>query len=448
MQFGSSLIYYRGGFIYSGNSLYRIIHEEGSVIKTSGGYSYYYALKDHLGSTKVLCKGSGTSLITEQTTEYYPFGLAYSYNSVDKNAYLFSGKEYQKEVIGGTKLELYDFGSRFYDTELGIWSAVDPALQLVSPYGYCMNNPVCCVDPDGEFAFTAMFIGMAMNLGMQAGTGNINSWGDFFKSAGVGALSGLAGAGAGKLVSGALKLGGFSGGFFTGAAGGFSGGFVGSAGNAWTNGASFGDALNSGLRSGAGGALVGGVLEGVIRGFSVKKGYRFLDGGPDLETKLKILVEKNKNELISEIGEGGVKDVYLGNRKNLEGTGYKNSFGGMLNSKNIPVNGFHVQGNAVTLSVDKYAKISGNEIYLSKRTVRKMWQGSLSAKETLFHEWYHARDYYTGHASYLSSKYPNNYINMLEFRAHSFNYNRLPTPERLLRMEHYARKFWGLPGLF
>ncbi len=154
MEFGSSLIYYRGGFIYSGNSLDRIIHEEGLVVKTSGGYSYYYALKDHLGSTRVLCKGSGTSLITEQTTEYYPFGLAYSYNSVDKNAYLFSGKEYQNEVIGGTKLELYDFGSRFYDTEIGRWSAVDPALQLVSPYGYCGNNPMIYVDPDGEWFFT------------------------------------------------------------------------------------------------------------------------------------------------------------------------------------------------------------------------------------------------------------------------------------------------------
>ncbi len=167
MEFGSSLIYYRGGFIYSGNSLDRIIHEEGSVIKSSGGYNYYYALKDHIGSTRVLCKGSGTSLITEQTTEYYPFGLAFSYNSVDKNPYLFSGKEYQNEVIGGTKLELYDFGSRYYDTELGRWFAVDPALQLVSPYGYCMNNPVCCVDPDGEFAFlvfAAAVIGGGTNL--------------------------------------------------------------------------------------------------------------------------------------------------------------------------------------------------------------------------------------------------------------------------------------------
>ncbi len=123
-------------------------------MKSSGGYNYYYALKDHLGSTRVLCKAGGSTLTTEQTTEYYPFGLAFSYNSVDKNSYLFSGKEYQNEVIGGTKLELYDFGSRYYDTELGRWFALDPAMQLVSPYGYCMNNPMIYVDPDGESFFT------------------------------------------------------------------------------------------------------------------------------------------------------------------------------------------------------------------------------------------------------------------------------------------------------
>ena len=154
MQYGSSLIYYRGGLIYNGNDLDKIIHEEGLVVKSSGGYNYYYALKDHLGSTRVLCKAGGSTLTTEQTTEYYPFGLAFSYNSVDKNSYLFSGKEYQNEVIGGTKLELYDFGSRYYDTELGRWFALDPAMQLVSPYGYCMNNPMIYVDPDGESFFT------------------------------------------------------------------------------------------------------------------------------------------------------------------------------------------------------------------------------------------------------------------------------------------------------
>ena len=47
-------------------------------------------------------------------------------------------------------LGLYDFGSRFYDPTLGRWFNVDPKLEFVSPYGYCANNPVLYIDPNGE----------------------------------------------------------------------------------------------------------------------------------------------------------------------------------------------------------------------------------------------------------------------------------------------------------
>ena len=47
-------------------------------------------------------------------------------------------------------LGFYDFGSRFYDPVLGRWFNVDPKLEFVSPYGYCANNPVLYIDPNGE----------------------------------------------------------------------------------------------------------------------------------------------------------------------------------------------------------------------------------------------------------------------------------------------------------
>ena len=47
-------------------------------------------------------------------------------------------------------LGFYDFGSRFYDPALGRWFNVDPKLEFVSPYGYCANNPVLYIDPNGE----------------------------------------------------------------------------------------------------------------------------------------------------------------------------------------------------------------------------------------------------------------------------------------------------------
>ena len=61
--------------------------------------------------------------------------------------YTFSAKE--KDVETG----LSYFGSRYYSSDLSIWLSVDPMsakYPSFSPYVYCANNPVRCVDPDGE----------------------------------------------------------------------------------------------------------------------------------------------------------------------------------------------------------------------------------------------------------------------------------------------------------
>ena len=154
---GSSLTYYRGVMVYNGNSLDYILHPEGMTRKVSSGYVYDYFLTDHLGSTRVMLEASGNTLVPVQTTEYYPFGLAFSANDLDKNKHLFSGKEIQNVTFGSEMLGMYDFGSRFYDPLVGRWFCQDPAAQLASPYGYCNNNPITFVDPDGEFIFGYLF---------------------------------------------------------------------------------------------------------------------------------------------------------------------------------------------------------------------------------------------------------------------------------------------------
>ena len=61
--------------------------------------------------------------------------------------YTFSAKE--KDVETG----LSYFGSRYYSSDLSIWLSVDPMsakYPSLSPYTYCANNPVRCVDPNGE----------------------------------------------------------------------------------------------------------------------------------------------------------------------------------------------------------------------------------------------------------------------------------------------------------
>ncbi len=147
--------------------------------------------------------------------------------------------------------------------------------QSFNRYSYCLNNPLKYTDPTGEIfviddILIAAAIGAIINVGIQGVSGNINSAGDFFLAAGIGALAGATGGFAGQAVTGALGTatsfgGAVANGALVGASGGFAGGFVGGAGNAWMGGATFGQGLQAGLVGGGYGAL-GGVLIGGISG--------------------------------------------------------------------------------------------------------------------------------------------------------------------------------------
>ena len=61
--------------------------------------------------------------------------------------FTFSAKERDPET------GLSYFGSRYYSSDLSIWLSVDPMAAKyasLSPYVYCADNPVRCVDPNGE----------------------------------------------------------------------------------------------------------------------------------------------------------------------------------------------------------------------------------------------------------------------------------------------------------
>src|ERR1035437_4255527 len=67
--------------------------------------------------------------------------------------YGFNGKEKDDEVKGNGNS--YDFGSRIYDPRLGRWLSVDPLAQkypAISPYVFCLNNPMRYIDMDGKWA--------------------------------------------------------------------------------------------------------------------------------------------------------------------------------------------------------------------------------------------------------------------------------------------------------
>lgn len=61
--------------------------------------------------------------------------------------YKFTAKELDNET------NYTYFGARYFDSDISIWLSVDPlASQFpsISPYAYCLNNPIVLVDPDGR----------------------------------------------------------------------------------------------------------------------------------------------------------------------------------------------------------------------------------------------------------------------------------------------------------
>jgi RHS repeat-associated protein len=91
--------------------------------------------------------------VVRQVTNYYPFGAPYADASASTNTdfqpYKYNGKEFDK--MHG--LNTYDYGARQYNPITARWDRMDPLAEKyysISPYVYCMNNPIIHVDPDGK----------------------------------------------------------------------------------------------------------------------------------------------------------------------------------------------------------------------------------------------------------------------------------------------------------
>ncbi|MDQ6528089.1 RHS repeat-associated core domain-containing protein [Flavobacterium sp. LHD-85] len=126
----------------------------------------FYYHPDHLGSSSYISNLDGEVV---QHVEYVPFEEVFleEKNAKWNTPYLFTSKELDRET------GMYYFGARYYDSKGSFWISVDP-LAVYNPvmeeefyydgqhnggsyndknlntYGYCYQNPVLYVDPNGK----------------------------------------------------------------------------------------------------------------------------------------------------------------------------------------------------------------------------------------------------------------------------------------------------------
>ena len=159
-----------------------------------------YLLRDHLGSVRVAADSAGKALLVHH---YYPYGgdLTLNVSNIQEpgipaggldpldpgildpldpifidpeepietqlppeNPYRFIGKE----TAGGDGLVLYDFGARYYTPSIPQWTTMDPLSEKyysISPYVYCVGDPISIVDPTGQDGIYIVFPDYVITVG-------------------------------------------------------------------------------------------------------------------------------------------------------------------------------------------------------------------------------------------------------------------------------------------
>jgi RHS repeat-associated protein len=188
---------------------------------------YEYAIKDHLGNTRLTFTGkNGNSKIDVTNTasnevlqenHYYPYGLSLNGPWIDDvaidNLYKYNGKELNSDF----GLGWYDYGKRWYDPTVSRFWNPDPMIEsfaYLTPYNYASLEPIGKIDLYGlqGGAFTDYFVGMlgsavgAATAIVEDATGANLPKPDTHSAFGAGFQSGEAAGHVGMLITGVAEV--------------------------------------------------------------------------------------------------------------------------------------------------------------------------------------------------------------------------------------------------
>src|SRR3989344_7959125 len=117
-----------------------------SISKLDDEKNLIYFTKDHISSNRITTNQQGG---IEYQANYQPYGNIFTQEGNEK--FKFSGKELDST-------NLYYFGARYYNSNIGRFTQVDPIFKPTeSPYQYANNNPIKYVDPTGKEGKLAKF---------------------------------------------------------------------------------------------------------------------------------------------------------------------------------------------------------------------------------------------------------------------------------------------------
>jgi len=110
-----------------------------SISKLDNEKNIIYFTKDHISSNRIT---TNNQRAIEYQANYQPYGNIFNEQGQEK--FRFSGKELDSS-------NLYYFGARYYNSNIGRFTQVDPIYNpSISPYLYANNNPLKYVDPTGK----------------------------------------------------------------------------------------------------------------------------------------------------------------------------------------------------------------------------------------------------------------------------------------------------------